>query len=219
MNTVEKIIEHLPGYNCGTCGYKSCEEFAIALINGRVELNHCSVLQQNKFVNNKLAIGTCLNKKVKSEECLSGVIDRYEADILLNPLKGEASCREVLLPFIDEKLCEGDIVKYRPLGCPIVHYAKIICTNHKLITVNIIGPCKRIVNGFESKDIGCCMVIGFEGEYRGKSVNVGETVRFLPNHCMMQKVHSGVVVNIESNNIIIEGIDLKVWGLPVQING
>ena len=26
---------------------------------------------------------------------------------------------------------------------------------------------------------------------RGKRPEVGETVRFLPEHCMMQKVHSG----------------------------
>ena len=40
---------------------------------------------------------------------------------------------------------------------------------------------------------------------------VGETVRFLPEHCMMQKVHSGVVVHSEGAMLRIEGIDLKVW--------
>jgi uncharacterized Fe-S cluster-containing protein len=40
---------------------------------------------------------------------------------------------------------------------------------------------------------------------------VGETVRFLPEHCMMQKVHSGVVVHSEGMRLRIEGIDLKVW--------
>ena len=42
-------------------------------------------------------------------------------------------------------------------------------------------------------------------------VEVGETVRFLPEHCMMQKVHSGVVVHFEGARVRIEGIDLKVW--------
>ncbi|MDK2928789.1 MAG: hypothetical protein PWP73_380, partial [Methanococcus sp.] len=28
---------------------------------------------------------------------------------------------------------------------------------------------------------------------------------------MMQKVHSGVVVEVEGNRVLIEGIDLKVW--------
>lgn len=80
-----------------------------------------------------------------------------------------------------------------------------------LITVHITGPCHRLEQNFQYKDIGTCMVIAFEGKYQGKSIKVGETVRFLPKHCMMQKVHSGVVVNIEDDNVIIEGIDLKVW--------
>ena len=36
-------------------------------------------------------------------------------------------------------------------------------------------------------------------------------VRFLPEHCMMQKVHSGVVVHSEGTMVRIDGIDLKVW--------
>ena len=42
-------------------------------------------------------------------------------------------------------------------------------------------------------------------------VKVDETVKFIPTHCMMQKVHSGIVVGIEDRNIRIEAIDLKVW--------
>jgi len=50
------------------------------------------------------------------------------------------------------------------------------------------------------------MVAAFEGVVsRGRRLEVGETVRFLPEHCMMQKVHS------EGARVRIEGIDLKVW--------
>jgi hypothetical protein len=59
------------------------------------------------------------------------------------------------------------------------------------------------------------MVIAFEGKVAGTNVAVGQTVRFLPNHCMMQKIHSGVIVNLEANKIRIECIDLKVWAPPV----
>ncbi len=34
---------------------------------------------------------------------------------------------------------------------------------------------------------------------------------FLPIHCMMQKVHSGVVAHFEGAGMRIEGTDLKVW--------
>ena len=63
-------------------------------------------------------------------------------------------------------------------------------------------------------DLGICMVLAFQGTYEGKSLRVGETIRFLPHHCMMQKVHSGVVVNLENGNVRIEIIDLKVWSPP-----
>jgi uncharacterized protein len=62
------------------------------------------------------------------------------------------------------------------------------------------------------EDIGICLVAAFEGVLlRGRMPDVGETVRFLPDHCMMQKVHSGVVVHSEGDRLRIEGIDLKVW--------
>jgi uncharacterized Fe-S cluster-containing protein len=212
-----EITSRLPGFNCGSCKHKNCEDFALSLIEGKAQPDDCPVLLQERFDRNRLAVNEILSKKgVCEEKRIVGVIDQYQADIILDPLPGESSCRETLLPFVDDKLHVGDVVEYRPLGCPIVHYAKIIETNSKLITVHFVGPCKRINADIEYKKIGCCMVIGFEGIFSGKNIRVGETVRFLPNHCMMQKVHSGVVVNIESDKIIIEGIDLKVWHLPVR---
>jgi len=32
----EKVIEMLPGYNCGACGYPGCSGLAAALVNGEV---------------------------------------------------------------------------------------------------------------------------------------------------------------------------------------
>ena len=62
------------------------------------------------------------------------------------------------------------------------------------------------------EDIVLAMVLAFEGTIsRGNRPDVGETARFLPEHCMMQKVHSGVVVHSEGARVRIEGIDLKVW--------
>jgi uncharacterized Fe-S cluster-containing protein len=56
------------------------------------------------------------------------------------------------------------------------------------------------------------MVAAFEGVVlNDQTMEVGATVRFIPHHCMMQKVHSGVVVHSEGDRVRIEGIDLKVW--------
>lgn len=142
------------------------------------------------------------------------MIDGIEAQFTLIPLEGECSCREDLYPFdrsVEVKL--NDVIRYRPLGCPITHFARIIGASKGILTVHIIGPRNLIEKGsIEPQDIGMCMVAAFEGNLgKGKMPNVGQTVRFLPDHCMMGKIHSGVVVNIEGNKVRIEGIDLKVW--------
>lgn len=212
-----KIATNLPGYNCGVCGFASCHLFAEALTQNRSLLNKCAVLDREQYKSQRQIIEALLvNEVEEAQTCgeIFGVIDNYVADIILTPLNGESSCREVLMPTSMVSLKVDDLIEYRPLGCPIVHFAKIIKTDGLLITVHIIGPCKaRILEG-ESIKIGCCMVIGFEGRYSGKSISVGETIRFLPHHCMMQKVHSGVVVSIEDDRVLIEGIDLKVWQVP-----
>ena len=217
------IKENLPGFNCGNCGYQNCDNFAQALLDKKNEISDCSVLARADYLKNKNTLIKILAQSaytlVQNNKPIVGVIDRYKADIILKPLKGESSCREVLLPFYPAVLKKDDIIRYRPLGCPITHIAKIIETQHSLVTVQIIGPGKnRDYESMKINDVGICMVIAFRGSYEGKSIKVGETVRFLPHHCMMQKIHSGVVVNIENGNVLIEGIDLKVWGMPEELS-
>jgi uncharacterized Fe-S cluster-containing protein len=56
------------------------------------------------------------------------------------------------------------------------------------------------------------MILAFEGIVsKGTIPKVGQTVKFIPEYCMMQKVHSGMVVGVEGKKVRIEGIDLKVW--------
>jgi uncharacterized membrane protein YraQ (UPF0718 family) len=38
---LEDILESLPGYNCGSCGYKNCAKYAEAIINNQAQLNRC----------------------------------------------------------------------------------------------------------------------------------------------------------------------------------
>jgi uncharacterized Fe-S cluster-containing protein len=42
-------------------------------------------------------------------------------------------------------------------------------------------------------------------------MKMGDTMRFLPQNCMMKKVHPGVVLHSVGKRLRIEGIDLKVW--------
>jgi uncharacterized Fe-S cluster-containing protein len=215
-----RVMELLPGFNCGICGYARCDEFAGALLKNWTQMEKCRFLLQEIFEENRVELEEILRQEkiIPEEEKFVGLLDGYQADLILKPLPGESSCREVLYPFTNMQLKEGDIIKYRPLGCPIIHFARILSEDNGLITVHIIGPCHRLDDEaeFEYLDIGLCMVGGFEGVVQGKIPDVGETVRFLPGHCMMQKVHSGVVVQVEGRKIILEGIDLKVWSPPIK---
>lgn len=216
---IKNIIENLPGFNCGVCGFRKCEEFADALINSTFELNNCTILHQERFANNRNTLNEYLNVKHcvdAPKETIYGLVDKYEADFILEPLPGEHSCRETLYPFSKEEINTGDIIRYRPLACPMIHFAKVLNTNKGLITVSMIGPCNRLDGNMDFKDVGVCMVGGFEGIIKGKLPQVCDTVRFLPSHCMMQKVHSGVVVQLENRKVSIEGIHLAVWAPPVK---
>ena len=191
-----KILMLLPGYNCGICGYARCDEFAGALLRKKVDLEKCRFLSQEMFQDDLAKIKEILKeiKVIPEEEKIVGVLDGYEADFILKPLPEEESCRETLYPFTREEIKAGEIIRYRPLGCPITHFARVLEENHGLITVHMVGPCHRLDSKeeFNFKDVGVCMVGGFEGIIEGKLPRVGETVRFLPYHCMMQKFTRGL---------------------------
>jgi uncharacterized Fe-S cluster-containing protein len=231
-NKVKEILNLLPKYNCKACGYKRCDIFAEELLKGTIKLEKCPFLYREDFKNNLEELtellkdigfkgnGEDIDKTIKcscaeleTDPKLIGVLDGYNADFLLDPLPNEHSCRETLMIPFNIPLKVGDYIQYRPLGCPIPHFAKIIEEKHGLFVVHIEGPCHRITG--EKKNyinVGIALILAFEGIIiYGKSPEVGHTVKFIPNHCMMQKVHSGVVIEVEGNRIYIEGIDLKVW--------
>ena len=96
-----------------------------------------------------------------------------------------------------------------PLGCPITHFGEVFETS-PLIGVHPTGPV--IPEGKEVIDAGIAMVLAFEGLIlRGRIPDVQETVVFLPEYCMMQKAHTGVVVEVVGQRVRIEGIHLAVW--------
>lgn len=222
------VSSQLPGHNCGACGFPRCDEFSLALTTGKAQVSDCRVLEQERYRENRESIEKALAASrasparraeavAKESENPVGLIDGYEADFVLAPADGEASCREILMQISPAEVGPGDVIRYRPLGCPITHFAKIISKRDGLLVVHIVGPRHRLGDEeFTFTDVGVCMVIGFEGSVRGRQPSVGETVRFKPAECMMQKVHSGVIVRSEGSMVLIEGIDLKVWAPPIR---
>lgn len=214
---MKDITGLLPGYNCGECGWRQCRDFAGALVKGTTELARCPHMSHERFAGDVTKIMKILNgldAGVSGQVEITGVIDGLEADFVIAPLPGEPTCREDLYPFDpDSKPGSGEHVRYRPLGCPVTHFARVLDAGRGILTVHMTGPLHRLEgNDTSFRDIGICMVAGFDGIVsRGRVPDVGETVKFLPEHCMMQKVHSGVVVHSEGSRVRIEGIDLKVW--------
>jgi len=243
MSTLlSEIAKRLPGFNCRACGHAKCGEFADALVKGKAAVEKCPYMGRERYKQNRGNIGELLRRKSgaserwTAEEGIRGVIDKYKADFFLEPLPGEPSCREIIFPFYREAgpFTAGTYIKYRPLGCPIPHFAQIIEADKGLLTIHLTGPCRfgrekedeqRVMkderpdkkNEQQYMDIGVCMIGGFIGIMGGGELPaVGATVRFIPSGCMMQKVHSGVVVQAEGDKLHIEGIDLKVWAPPEQ---
>ncbi|MDW5562096.1 MAG: (Fe-S)-binding protein [Methanomassiliicoccus sp.] len=202
----------MPGFNCGRCGHRTCTELGDALMDGE-SVDQCPFMSQERFLGPRAELERTLASEGRGKKII-GIIDGLEAQFSLLPLDGEPSCREDLYPFDRAARVEkGDLIQYRPLGCPIVHFARVLNESHGILSVHIVGPRRIVLDAAEEpKDIGMCMVAAFEGVIgQGKMPRVGQTVRFLPQHCMMGKVHSGVVVGIEGSKLRIEGIDLKVW--------
>jgi hypothetical protein len=209
---LNKILSLLPGYNCGSCGFKQCRDFALYITDAS-SLTSCPFLEREMFRTNLEQLKGLVGQE-KNEDEVTGIIDGLRADFSLGPLHAECSCREDIHPLdVSLKIETGDILRYRPLGCPITHFARVIDSSAGIYTVHIVGPLHRLgKTDLAIKDAGLCMILAFEGTVvKGKVPSVCQTVKFLPQHCMMQKVHSGIVVSVEGRRLRIEAIDLKVW--------
>lgn len=62
-NKVKEIIDHLPGYNCGACGYKGCEELANAIAKDPSLYVKCRVLRGDALVKMQEYIEELKNKQ------------------------------------------------------------------------------------------------------------------------------------------------------------
>jgi len=208
-----KIERMLPGYGCGSCGFPDCKQFAEAITEKKVDIDACPFMQSDMFKEERASIQKLVeaNKKSKKEKIIS-LLDKHECDFILGPLDEEPSCREYILPVNLQQplqISPGSYVKWRPLGCPIVHFGEVFETS-PLLGVYPTGP--NFTQDKKPIDLGVIFFLAFEGAIvAGKVPDVGETVVFLPEYCMMQKSHSGVIVELIGQRVRIERVDLLVW--------
>lgn len=120
---VEKILEILPGANCGACGFAGCADYAQALIEKNVEPNLCTV--GGGEVSQK--IGEILEKDVSIKQKLVaritcnnlGTRDKFQ-------YKGIKDCRAAIVIAQGFKECDyaclglGTCIQVCPFGAIVI---------------------------------------------------------------------------------------------------
>lgn len=118
---IDKVKEHLPGANCGGCGYAGCEALAEAIVKGEAKCNTCPVAADSETAEICQIMGMSPEKAVRlrAQVMCSGVCDtakrKYEYE-------GEADCSAAMRLGGGPKECPngciglGTCVKACPFG-------------------------------------------------------------------------------------------------------
>jgi uncharacterized Fe-S cluster-containing protein len=203
----------LPGLNCGACGAKTCDEFAVMLNKRPDLLKRCIHLSDATLPPTAAppasatashacaACGTCAPKKPRQQWIDS--LGR-EFDFILDLFPNEPGPRETIKlhnPILTRELNVqvGDVLIGRPLGmscgCPITHCGVATHVDHRtgIIVWCVTGPLNPRQKGF--KDLGYYSAEAYEGlitEARAE-LKVGMRYWFMPHKCMLQWRHSGLI--------------------------
>ncbi len=215
--------ELLPGLNCGACGYKTCNEFAIAVDNAETELKKC--IHAKQLVKEPVKINkcrTCLESENLGDKL--GWVDSLsrEFDFILDVFEGEPGPKETILPYNPSLVSElgvkkGDVMIGRPMGmscgCPVTHCGVVseVDARNGVIHWNVTGPLRPRMEGFI--DIGYYVSQAYEGVIKEskEEIKLGRRYWFLPRRCMLQWRHSGLVNAVtkmkdSSYKVRIEGL-------------
>jgi uncharacterized Fe-S cluster-containing protein len=199
------ILDLLPDLNCGACGSKTCEEFAIEVENRRESLKKCihvhnGAAKPETHSNCISCVGADnLGVKLGWKDGL-----KREFDFILDVFEGEPGPRETILPYNPALVKElgvkkGDVMIGRPMGmscgCPITHCGVVtdVDPRNGVIYWCVTGPLRPRSEGFI--DIGYYVAQGYEGIIKEskEKIELGHRYWFLPRRCMLQWRHSGLV--------------------------
>jgi uncharacterized Fe-S cluster-containing protein len=198
-------LNRLPGLDCGVCGYRTCNEFAIAVDKSESSLKMCIHLKQNG--SEIKSIPNCIDCKDASqvgEKMGWKDLLKRDFDFILDCFDNEPGPRETILPYNPQLVKElgvkkGNIMIGRPMGmscgCPITHCGIVTDSDPRNGVINwcVTGPLRPRSEGFI--DIGYYVAQGYEGIIREskEKIELGRRYWFLPRRCMLQWRHSGLV--------------------------
>lgn len=127
-----RILESLPGANCGACGMAGCAGFAEALTKGKLGLENCKACSEEQMAQISRILGVKLvlaekmiaslrchgGKKAKDKFIYQGLEDCQAASQLQG---GQKSCGYACLGFGNcQKVCPFGAIQMSPEGLPII---------------------------------------------------------------------------------------------------
>jgi uncharacterized Fe-S cluster-containing protein len=226
MNT-RGILETLPGLDCGLCGSRTCEDFALIVSEAPAERKRC-VQAAHSTVKARTAPrlnivspqpGSTLGASpVEAADSLG-----REYDFLLETFPEDPGPRETIIPHNpiltrEMDVQKGDILIGRPLGmscgCPITHCGIVRDVDPRtgVIVWCVTGPLAS--RGKSTKDLGYYSAQAYEGIVTSsrKELRIGMRYWYLPHRCMLQWRHSGMVIYINKTS---EGMRVRIEGIMI----
>lgn len=222
----------LPGWNCGLCGYRKCEELAERINEEPEIIKRCIPLSKNSLPHNAQELPTplCVPEKWKEygihrpvgaqETHWQDSLGR-EFDFYLEHFPEDPGPREIILPrnpmlTKELKIKSGEILIGRPLGmscgCPITHCGVVMNVEQAtgVIVWCVTGPLQPRAQGY--KDLGYYSAEAYEGIIKQSrcEIKIGLRYYFQPRMCMLQWRHSGLVNFI---NRTPNGLQVRLEGL------
>ena len=224
-DSVKKILGGLPGLDCGSCGSRSCEQFARVLVKSPGERKRCVYLGAKA----KSTAAAMLHKQapIARVSATEGVKWKdslgRDYDFILDTFKGEPGPRETIIPHNPALTKElgikkGDNLIGRPIGmscgCPVTHCGVVMEVDDKsgIMVWCVTGPLHPRKLGFV--DLGYYAALAYDGIVRESNVElkIGMRYWFMPRRCMLQWRHSGLVNFINRSS---EGVSIRVEGLMI----
>jgi uncharacterized Fe-S cluster-containing protein len=223
---MSKPIPELPGLDCGLCGYRKCEDFAVQATARPDLIKRCIHLadQVQRVPKEASAPAQVLEQRASCTPCggrpdLAAIFpnkDKWrdslgrEFDFYLEHFPEDPGPREIILPHNpmitrEMNIKKGEILIGRPLGmscgCPITHCGIVseVDARTGVIVWCVTGPLGPRQQGF--KDLGYYIAEGYEGIVRETrtELRIGMRYYFQPHMCMLQWRHSGLVNFLNRN--------------------
>jgi len=227
MESIEQIMETLPGLDCGLCGAKTCEKFAEMIQKKPEERKRCIQTRAMSTLKTreapvKSACSQCASSTMAEGTKWKDSLGR-EYDFILETFPADPGPRETILPHNpmmtrELEVKKGDILIGRPLGmscgCPITHCGVVMDVDHRtgVIVWCVTGPLAN--RGKEPKDLVYYSAQAYEGIVREtqKELKIGMRYWYLPHRCMLQWRHSGMVIFMNKTK---EGVRVRIEGIMI----